>query len=144
MPSFVHLRKANVTLLQSHFSHYLQLLFTRFFQYRVNSSLSNCSLYKLYLCTIRTYESHTALKLIVWLQENYLTMTCGAVANTARVAMMVNTVKKTRHSRSSTIAANFQSASTEAASSSILIFSVITFISLRIRLSSLCRGWQLL
>ena len=67
-------------------------------------------------------------------------MTWGAAARTARVAMIVKAVKNTRHRRSNTIAANFQSASISPDSSSLFSFSVITFISFRIRLSSLCSG----
>ena len=64
-------------------------------------------------------------------------MTCGAAQRTATVANMVKTVNKIRQSLSKTMAANFQSPSTEEDSSSSLIFSVINFISLRIRPSSL-------
>ena len=63
-------------------------------------------------------------------------MTCGAAQRTATVASMVKTVNKIRQSLSKTMAANFQSPSTEEDSSSSLIFSVINFISLRIRPSS--------
>ena len=48
----------------------------------------------------------------------YLTITWGAVQITARLAMMVNRVYTIRQRRSITMAANFQSASTAAASSS--------------------------
>ena len=89
------------------------------------------------------------------------TNTWGAVPRTMMVAMVVKAVKKMRQRRSRTMAANLQSASTAAAScnqstnqssvrcdqselsmptSSSLILSVITLISLRINLSSLCRG----
>ena len=66
----------------------------------------------------------------------YLTITCGAAASTARVAMIVNRVKVIRQSLSSTIAANFQSPSIDADSSSSRILSVITLISFKMRLSS--------
>lgn len=74
---------------------------------------------------------------IFWLSLLYLTMTCGAAARTARVAMMVNSVKVIKQSRSRTIAANFQSLSIALASSSSRILSVITLISFNIKLSSL-------
>ena len=67
----------------------------------------------------------------------YLTITWGAAARTARVAMIVNKVKVIKQSRSRTIAANFQSLSIAVDSSSSRILSVITLISFKIRLSSL-------
>ena len=51
--------------------------------------------------------------------------------------MMVNAVKVNKESLSSTIAANFQSFSSAAVSSSSLILSVITLSSFSIRLNSL-------
>lgn len=71
----------------------------------------------------------------------YSTKTCGAVLSTITVAMKVKAVKKMRQSLSSTMAANLQSARIAAASSSSLILSVTILSSLRIRLSSLWRGW---
>ena len=68
---------------------------------------------------------------------NYVTMMWGADMSTANVATMVNRVKVIRHSLSKTIAANFQSFSMAAVSSSSRILSVITRISFSIRLSSL-------
>ena len=53
-------------------------------------------------------------------------MTWGAAARTATVAMTVKAVKVMRQSLSSTMAANFQSFSIAAASSSSLNLSVIT------------------
>lgn len=53
------------------------------------------------------------------------------------VAIMVKAVKVSKHRRSSTMAANFQSFSMAAVSSSSRILSVITLNSLRIRLNSL-------
>ena len=73
---------------------------------------------------------------IFWLSLIYLTMTCGAAARTASVAMMVNSVNVIKQSRSRTIAANFQSLSIALASSSSRILSVITLISFNIKLSS--------
>ena len=67
----------------------------------------------------------------------YLTITCGAAASTASVAIIVKSVKVIRQSLSRTIAANFQSPSMAADSSSSRILSVITFISFKMRLSSL-------
>ena len=64
----------------------------------------------------------------------------GATASTAQVATIVNVVKKKRHILSSTMAANFQSASTAPASSSSRTLSVITLSSFRIRPSSRCSG----
>ena len=61
---------------------------------------------------------------------------CGAEKSTAIVAITVNSVKMMRHSLSTTMAANFQSFVTSAASSSFLNLSVITRSSLRIRVSS--------
>jgi len=61
----------------------------------------------------------------------------GAARSTATVATMVNAVKVNKQSLSSTIAANFQSFSIAAVSSSSLILSVMTLSSLRMRLSSL-------
>ena len=52
------------------------------------------------------------------------------------VAMMVKAVNVSKHKRSSTMAANFQSFSMAAVSSSSRILSVITLSSLRIRLNS--------
>jgi len=52
------------------------------------------------------------------------------------VAIIVKAVKVSKHRRSSTMAANFQSFSMAAVSSSSRILSVITLNSLRIRLSS--------
>ena len=72
----------------------------------------------------------------------YLTITWGAAASTASVAMIVKAVKHRRHKRSNTMAANFQSASMAADSSSSFILSVIILISFRMRFSSLCRGWE--
>ena len=63
-------------------------------------------------------------------------MTCGAAASTAMVAMMVNMEKVIRQMRSSTMAANFQSFSMLAASSSFLTLSLITRISFRMLTSS--------
>ena len=54
------------------------------------------------------------------------TNTCGAVPRTKTVAMTVKAVKNIKQSLSSTIAANLQSASTAADSSSSRSFSVIT------------------
>lgn len=70
--------------------------------------------------------------------RHYITMTWGAAAKTAAVAIKVNRVKAMRHSLSRTIAANFQSFSIAEDSSSSRILSVITRISFKIRLSSLC------
>lgn len=84
-----------------------------------------------YLC--KSHPSALWPSLIVLV---YLTITWGAAARTASVAMMVNSVKVMRQSLSRTMAANFQSPSTAADSSSSRILSVITFISFRIRLSS--------
>ena len=67
----------------------------------------------------------------------YLTITWGAAASTASVAIIVNRVNVIRQSLSKTIAANFQSPSIAADSSSSRILSVITLISFSIRLSSL-------
>lgn len=67
----------------------------------------------------------------------YLTITWGAAARTARVAMMVNKVNVIRQRRSRTMAANFQSPSMEADSSSSRILSVITLIYFKMRESSL-------
>ena len=53
------------------------------------------------------------------------------------MAIMVNAVKVNKQSLSSTIAANFQSFSIAAVSSSSLILSVITLSSFNIRLNSL-------
>lgn len=61
---------------------------------------------------------------------------CGAEKSTAIVAITVNRVKMMRHSLSTTIAANFQSFVTSAASSSFLNLSVITRSSLRMSVSS--------
>ena len=52
------------------------------------------------------------------------------------MAIIVNAVKVSKHSLSSTMAANFQSFSIAAVSSSSLILSVMTRNSFRIRLSS--------
>ena len=71
----------------------------------------------------------------------YVTITWGAAARTATVATIVNKVKTIKHSRSSTIAANFQSFSIVADSSSSRILSVIILISFRIKLSSLKQYW---
>lgn len=60
----------------------------------------------------------------------------GAARSTAMVAITVNAVKVSKQSLSSTIAANFQSFSIAAVSSSSLILSVMTRSSLRIRLNS--------
>lgn len=60
----------------------------------------------------------------------------GAANKTAMVAIIVKAVKVSKHRRSSTMAANFQSFSMAAVSSSSRILSVITLNSLRIRLSS--------
>merc|ERR1719278_240889 len=64
-------------------------------------------------------------------------MTCGAVMRRAAVASIVNPVKVIRQSRSSTIAANFQSFSIASSSSSAFSLSVSTRSSLRIMVSSL-------
>jgi len=61
----------------------------------------------------------------------------GAARSVAIVAIMVNAVKKIKHNLSSTIAANFQSFSNAAESSSSLILSVITLSSFNMRLNSL-------
>lgn len=61
---------------------------------------------------------------------------CGAARSTAMVAIMVNAVKVSKQSLSSTIAANFQSFSMAAVSSSSRILSVITRSSFRMRLNS--------
>lgn len=61
---------------------------------------------------------------------------CGADNNTAMVATMVNIVNVMRHNLSSTIAANFQSFSMAAVSSSSLILSVMILISFKMRLNS--------
>ena len=74
---------------------------------------------------------------IVPILRFYLTITWGAAARTARVATIVNRVKVIKQRRSRTMAANFQSLSIALLSSSSRILSVITFISLRMRLSSL-------
>jgi hypothetical protein len=66
----------------------------------------------------------------------YVTIICGAENSTAIVAIMVNRVKIIKQSLSTTMAANFQSFVTSAASSSFLYFSVITRISLRMSESS--------
>ena len=68
-----------------------------------------------------------------WVQ---LTMTWGAAVRTPIVARIVNKLKVIRHMRSSTIAANFQSFSTEAAWSSFRILLLITWISASILTSS--------
>ena len=73
---------------------------------------------------------------IVPILRFYLTITWGAAARTARVATIVKRVKVIKQRRSRTMAANFQSLSIALLSSSSLILSVITFISLRMRLSS--------
>merc|ERR1719278_1462604 len=64
-------------------------------------------------------------------------MTCGAVMRRAAVASIVNPVKVIRQSRSSTIAANFQSFSIASSSSSAFSLSVSTRSSFRIMVSSL-------
>ena len=64
-------------------------------------------------------------------------MMCGAARSVATVEMMVNAVKVNKESLSSTIAANFQSFSNAAESSSSLILSVITLSSFNMRLNSL-------
>ena len=64
-------------------------------------------------------------RVFLWI-DVYVTMTCGAAARTATVAMTVKAVKVMRQSLSSTMAANFQSFSIPAASSSSLSLSVIT------------------
>ena len=71
---------------------------------------------------------------------DHLTMTWGATASTAQVATMVKVVKKRRHRRSNTIAANFQSPAAAEASSSSFILSVMILISFRIRPNSRCSG----
>ena len=63
-------------------------------------------------------------------------MTWGAAVRTPMVARIVNKLKVMRHIRSSTIAANFQSFSTEAALSSFRILLLITWISFSILTSS--------
>ena len=70
--------------------------------------------------------------------SNYLTMTWGAAARTTTVATTVNILKVIKHILSSTMAANFQSFSIFAASSSLRILSLITRISFRILTSSRC------
>ena len=77
--------------------------------------------------------------LLSWLNNNavYVTITWGAAASTATVATIVNNVKTIRQSLSRTMAANFQSFSMAALSSSSLILSVMIFISFKIRLNSL-------
>ena len=67
----------------------------------------------------------------------YVTITWGAAASTATVATIVNNVNTIKQSLSSTMAANFQSFSIAALSSSSRILSVIILISFRIKLSSL-------
>lgn len=57
---------------------------------------------------------------------------CGAEKRTAIVAMIVNSVKRIKQIRSTTIAANFQSLLVKLSSSSCRILSVITRNSLRI------------
>ena len=61
---------------------------------------------------------------------------CGADKSTAMVATKVKRVKVIKHILSRTMAANFQSFSMAAVSSSSLILSVMTRSSFRIRLSS--------
>ena len=63
-------------------------------------------------------------------------LTWGAVMRRAAVASMVKRVKVMRHSLSNTMAANFQSLSSEEESSSARIFSVITRNSFSIIFSS--------
>ena len=58
----------------------------------------------------------------------YVTITWGAAARTAKVAIMVKRVNVIRQSRSSTIAANFQSFSVAADSSSSLSITIIIII----------------
>ena len=58
----------------------------------------------------------------------YVTITWGAAARTAKVAIMVKRVNVIRQSRSSTIAANFQSFSVAADSSSSLSITIIHII----------------
>ena len=84
---------------------------------------------------ILMYFSHLFFFLMVY------TNTWGAVLSMVTVATMVKVVYVTKHNRSSTIAANFQSLSTAPLSSSSLILSVITLISFRMRHNSLWRGW---
>ena len=55
-----------------------------------------------------------------------LTRMCGAVLNKARVATRVKTVKISRQTRSSTMAANFQSLMMRDSSLLVLIVSVIS------------------
>lgn len=68
---------------------------------------------------------------------DYVTIIWGAEKSTAIVAMTVNSVKIMRHSLSTTMAANFQSFVTSAASSSFRSLSVITRSSFSISVSSL-------
>lgn len=86
--------------------------------------------------TTQNFEIFLAF-VIVPILRFYLTITWGAAARTARVATIVNRVKVIKQRRSRTMAANFQSLSIALLSSSSRILSVITFISLRMRLSSL-------
>ena len=69
--------------------------------------------------------------------QSQLTRMCGAVLNRARVATSVKTVKMRRHTRSSTMAANFQSLTMSDSSLLDLIVSVITLSSFSIKASSL-------
>ena len=74
---------------------------------------------------------------ICWHLRAYVTITWGAVINRSVVAIIVKSGKVRRQSLSETMAANFQSFSILAESSSFLIISVITRSSLRIIVSSL-------
>ena len=66
----------------------------------------------------------------------HVTRMCGAVVKRARVATRVKAVKASRHTRSRTIAANFQSATTRASSLLDLMLSVMILSSFSMRASS--------
>ena len=97
------------------------------------------------MCTVyhgANFILHIPLYFLIETQNSfywfvYLTITWGAAIRTPIVARIVNKLNVIKQRRSSTIAANFQSFSTEAASSSFRILLLITWISFRILTSSL-------
>ena len=99
---------------------------------RQPSTVLPCKRLKNYLLTIWVLPK---TKIMCW-EYVQLTMTWGAAVRTPMVARIVNKLKVMRHIRSSTIAANFQSFSTEAALSSFRILLLITWISFSILTSS--------
>ena len=74
-------------------------------------------------CSVKVFSERKSTPLIA-----YVTITWGAAARTAKVAIMVKRVNVIRQSRSSTIAANFQSFSVAADSSSSLSITIIIII----------------